>query len=86
LVSLAESAIFSALGAELDLGWDAATLFGEGPGQAVVACAPARAGLVHELAVPSREIGRVGGTSLLGLELEELASVYADGLAKVMAS
>ncbi len=83
-VALAESAIWSDLGAELDLEWDAAMLFGEGAGQAVVACAPDRVSLVHELGVPSREIGRVGGTSLLGIELKELASTYGDGLARVM--
>lgn len=85
-VALAECAIASGLGARLELGWDAVTLFGEATGQAVVACAPERVALVRELGVPSREIGHVSGTSLLGVSLEELASAYGDGLAKVMAS
>jgi phosphoribosylformylglycinamidine synthase II len=85
-VALAESAIFSGIGAELDLRWDAVTLFGEGIGQAVVACRPGQVAQVHALGVPSIEIGQVGGGSILDVEVKELASVYAGGLPKVMAN
>ena len=82
-VALAESALWSGVGAELDLGWDTVTLFGEGVGQAVVACSPEIADLVGNAGVPSVQIGRVGGDSLFELELEELASTYG-GLARMM--
>ncbi len=83
-IALAECALWSGIGAELDLGWDTVTLFGEGAGQAVVACSADIARRIEALDVASTEIGRVGGDSLLGLELQELASTYG-GLARMMA-
>ncbi len=75
-VALAEAAIWSGIGAELDLDADTETLFGEGGGQAVIACAPED---VPRLGgVPLREIGVVGGERLLGVRLRELHSAWHD--------
>ena len=82
-VALAQCALWSELGADVDIGWETVTVFGEGVGQAVVACAPDDAWRVRDAGVPCKEIGRVGGDSLLGLELKELASTY-DRLARMM--
>jgi phosphoribosylformylglycinamidine synthase subunit PurL len=76
-VALAESAIWSGLGTELDVGQDGVELFGEGGGQVVIACAP---GDVERLeGVPLRELGVVGGDRLLGLQLCELREAWHDG-------
>jgi phosphoribosylformylglycinamidine (FGAM) synthase-like enzyme len=72
-VCLAESAIASGIGAELDLPDDAVVLFGEGGGQALIACAP---DAVSTLGVPTRPIGSVGGASLLGVRIDELRQAY----------
>ena len=82
-VALVECALHSGTGAELELGADSVTWFGEGVGQAIVACAPGAVEQVLALGVPARGIGRVGGDSLLGVGLKELASTYG-GLATVM--
>src|SRR4051812_8198821 len=74
-VALAEAAIHSGLGAELDLGNDHRALFGEGGGQAVVACAPGDVDAL-EGDLPLRRIGVVGGASLLGLPLDVLAQAW----------
>ena len=72
-VALAEAALWSGMGAELELPDDEVALFGEGGGQAVVACAPedvdrlGSRGLVR--------LGVVGGDSICGVPLEELRSV-----------
>jgi phosphoribosylformylglycinamidine synthase len=66
-VALAEAAIVSGVGAELDLPDDPLTLFGEGGGQAIVASA-------DELALP--RIGSVAGDSLLGVPIEDLRQAY----------
>ena len=69
-VCLAEAAIHSGLGAELALPDDPRAWFGEGGGQAVLACSP---DVVEKLGgVPIRKLGVAGGTSLLGLEVDEL--------------
>ena len=69
-VALAEAAIHSQLGAELTLPDDPRAWFGEGGGQAVLACAPE---VVERLGgVPIRRLGVVGGSRLLGLEVDEL--------------
>jgi phosphoribosylformylglycinamidine synthase subunit PurL len=75
-VALAEAAIWSRVGAELALDDDAEALFGEGGGQAVIACAPedvARLG-----GVPLRELGVVGGDRLLGSRLRDLYEAWHD--------
>ena len=74
-VSLAEAALFSGLGAELALPDDPRAWFGEGGGQAVLACSP---DLVEKLGgVPIRKLGVVGGTNLLGLELDALREAWS---------
>ena len=61
-VCCAEAAIASGIGAELDLPSDPVSLFGEGGGQAVIACSPEDAALLA--GVPLRQIGVVGGAKL----------------------
>jgi phosphoribosylformylglycinamidine synthase len=78
-VALAELALWSGVGAELDLEDDAVAWFGEGGGRAVVACPPAEA---ERLAgIPLRRIGVVGGSRLLGVGLDELRAAHAGGRA-----
>ena len=73
-VALAEAALFSGVGAEVDLPDDARAWFGEGGGQAVLACAP---GDVARLGgVPMRRLGIVGGQHLLGVPLAALEEAY----------
>ena len=66
-VALAEAAIASGIGAELDLPDDALALFGEGGGQAIIASS-------EELDLP--RIGTVGGASLLGVPVQDLRQAY----------
>jgi phosphoribosylformylglycinamidine synthase len=74
-VALAEAAIFSGLGADVELPVDPRAWFGESGGQAVLACAPEA---VRRLdGVPLRRLGVVGGDRLLGLKLAELVEAYA---------
>jgi phosphoribosylformylglycinamidine synthase len=69
-VALAEAAVHSGLGADVTLPDDPRAWFGEGGGQAVLACAP---DAVDRLGgVPLRRLGVVGGDSLLGSTLEKL--------------
>ena len=72
-VSLAEAAIASGIGAELDLRDDPLALFGEGGGQAVLAC-PADA--ISDLGVPTRVIGSAGSDTLLGVPIDDLRQAY----------
>ena len=83
-VALVESALHSGVGAELDLGWDAEELFGEGGGRAVVACAPDRVSRVEETGVPIRQIGVAGGESVCDIELPELRVAYSGGLERAL--
>jgi phosphoribosylformylglycinamidine synthase subunit PurL len=76
-VALAEAALAAGVGAEVEIGEDALTWFGEGGGQAVVTCAPEDAARLD--GVPLRQIGAVGGTSLLGVPLAELGTAYESG-------
>jgi phosphoribosylformylglycinamidine synthase len=71
-VALAEAALWSGVGAELELREDPVTWFGEGGGIAVLACAPEDVGRLG--GVPLREVGVVGGDRLLGIRLRELRS------------
>ncbi len=74
-VALAEAAIYSGVGADVELPDDPRAWFGEGGGQAVVACAPAA---VDRLGgVPLRRLGVAGGDRLLGLKLSELEEAHA---------
>ena len=76
-VALAEAALWSGVGAELELDEDPLTLFGEVGGQVIVAVPgdqvePDPTGG----SVDVRRIGIVGGDALLGLPLAELGSAY----------
>jgi phosphoribosylformylglycinamidine synthase len=79
-VCLAEAAIFSGSGAELDEEDSAVELFGELGGRAIVACEPKEAAAIRslagELGVPLRAIGQAGGGSLLGVEMGELRAAW----------
>jgi phosphoribosylformylglycinamidine synthase II len=73
-VALAEAAIWSGIGADLELPDDPCGLFGEGGGQAVVACAPE---VAESLAgVPLRRIGTVAGTTVLGIPVTDLRTAW----------
>jgi phosphoribosylformylglycinamidine synthase len=75
-VALAEAAIWSGVGAELAVDDGPQALFGEGGGQAVIACAledVARLG-----GVPLRELGVVGGDQLLGSRLSDIREAWHD--------
>jgi phosphoribosylformylglycinamidine synthase len=73
-VALAEAALHSGIGAEVTLPDDPRAWFGEGGGQAVLACAPEVADRLG--GVPIRRLGVVGGESLLGVGLDELREAY----------
>jgi phosphoribosylformylglycinamidine synthase len=76
-VALAEAAIWSGIGATLETETSVKSLFGEGGGQAVIACAPED---VERLGgFPLRELGVVGGDRLLGLRLQALQAAWHDG-------
>jgi phosphoribosylformylglycinamidine synthase len=79
-VCLAESALHSGVGAAFDLRDDPVELFGEVGGRAVVACAQGAApeieSIAEELGVPLRRVGEVGGSTLLGVELDRLRSAW----------
>ena len=73
-VALAKAALHSRIGADVKLPDDPRAWFGEGGGQAVLACAP---GDVDRLGgVPIRKLGVVGGDSLLGQTLAELKEAH----------
>ena len=75
-VALAEAALWSGVGAELDVDDSSEALFGEVGGQAVIACPRED---VHRLGgIPLRELGVVGGDGLLGLRLRELGDAWHD--------
>jgi phosphoribosylformylglycinamidine synthase len=77
-VALAELALWSGVGAEVDLGPDAVRWFGEGGGIAVVACRPDEVERLGD--VPLERVGTVGGDGLLGVPLDELRTAYDGGL------
>jgi phosphoribosylformylglycinamidine synthase subunit PurL len=73
-VALAKAALWSGVGAEVTLPDDARAWFGEGGGQAILACAPE---VADELGgVPMRRLGVVGGDALLGVSLGELREAH----------
>jgi phosphoribosylformylglycinamidine synthase len=75
--ALAEAALWSGCGAELDLGDDPAELFGEGAGAAIVAVAPERAGaLATPAGVTLRRLGTAGGGEVLGVALGDLRRAW----------
>jgi phosphoribosylformylglycinamidine synthase subunit PurL len=78
--ALAEAAIVSGSGAQLDLDETPLELFGEVGGRAVVACAVDEneqlERLAAELGVPLRAIGDAGGATLLGVEVARLRDAW----------
>jgi phosphoribosylformylglycinamidine synthase len=78
-VALAELALWSGVGAELELDDDALTWFGEGGGRAVVACTADEAERLQGIAL--QRIGVVRGSRLLGVRLDELRAAYTGGQA-----
>jgi phosphoribosylformylglycinamidine synthase len=77
-VALAELALWSGVGAEVELEADAVEWFGEGGGIAIVACRPEDLPALD--GVPLRRIGDVGGGHVLGVPLDELRAAYDGGL------
>ena len=77
-VALAELAIHSGIGADIDLDDDALAWFGEGAGRAVIACPPERAEGLEGARL--RKLGVVRGGSMLGIPLAELREAH-DGAA-----
>jgi phosphoribosylformylglycinamidine synthase II len=73
-VALAEGAIWSGVGLEVELPDDPTALFGEGGGQAIVACAPERADILSGPAL--RRIGTATGTSVLGVPVNDLRQAW----------
>jgi phosphoribosylformylglycinamidine synthase len=73
-VALAECAIASGIGAELELPPGQRRRFGEGGGQAIVACTESFAEKLRS--VPIRRLGTVGGDEICGLPLEELRAAW----------
>ena len=74
-VALAECALFSGIGAEIELPPDAPRRFGEGGGQAIVACDEEFAQGLR--GVPLRRLGVVGGDSICGVPLNELRKAWS---------
>ena len=72
-VALAEAALWSGIGAELDLPEDEVALFGEGGGQAVVACAPEDVARLGSRGLT--RLGIVGGDTICGVPVAELRRV-----------
>jgi phosphoribosylformylglycinamidine synthase len=70
-VALAEAAVASGVGAEVSVADDTVSLFGEGGGRVVVACAPE---VARSVKLP--RVGVVGGDSLFGIGLDELAAAW----------
>jgi phosphoribosylformylglycinamidine synthase len=74
-VALAEAAVFSGAGAELDLPDDPVELFGEGGGRAILAL-PGGVDVEPPAGVTARRVGVVGGDKLLGMPVAELRSAW----------
>jgi phosphoribosylformylglycinamidine synthase subunit PurL len=73
-VALAECALVSGIGADVELSGSPAAWFGEGGGRAIVACAAEFAETLR--GVPLRRLGVVGGDTLLGHSLAELQEAH----------
>jgi phosphoribosylformylglycinamidine synthase len=74
-VALAQAALWSGVGAEIDMPPDLHAWFGEGGGQAVVACA--RSDVSRLEGVTVREVGVVGGDTLFDVPLDELGKAWS---------
>jgi phosphoribosylformylglycinamidine (FGAM) synthase-like enzyme len=77
-IALAEAAIYSGVGGELDLNDDRADLFGEVGGRVILAL-PAEAELEPPDGVHLRRVGAVGGETLFGVGLDELRCAWEGG-------
>jgi phosphoribosylformylglycinamidine synthase subunit PurL len=79
-VCLAEAALFSGVGAQVELEDDPLEHFGEVGGRAVVSCSPEATGSIRALAldlgVPLRAVGMAGRATLLGVELAHLRRAW----------
>ena len=76
-VALAEAAMHSGAGARLDLAPDPASLFGEGPGQVILALPADDVEAVPSVpGVDVRRIGEVGGDEILGVTLAALRAAW----------
>jgi phosphoribosylformylglycinamidine synthase II len=79
-ICLAEAALHSGSGAELELADDSAELFGEVGGRAVLACAPDTVpeieSVAGEFSVPLQRVGEAGRGTLLGVELALMRSAW----------
>ena len=76
-VAVAEAALWSGVGATLDLDEDALTLYGEVGGQVIVAVEPGQVEPDPTGAdVDVRRIGAVGGDRVLGIGLDELSRAH----------
>src|SRR5262249_26370112 len=75
-VALAEAAIHSGHGAELELDDDLLELFGEGGGRVVVAVPPELELDAPGAGMTLRRIGRVAGGSVLGVSVAELRAAW----------
>ena len=73
-VALAEAALWSGVGARVELENDTTAWFGEGGGQAVVSVSPDDLSVLD--AVAHTRLGVVGGDQILGIPLRDLASAY----------
>jgi phosphoribosylformylglycinamidine synthase len=73
-VALAQAALWSGVGADLELDGDELAWFGEGGGQAVVACAHDDLPRLGGLALT--QIGEVGGDRVLGVKLADLGKAF----------
>ncbi len=73
-VCCAEAALWSGVGAELDLPADTVALFGEGGGQAVASCAPEDVPKLR--GVPVHLLGTVGGDTVCGVSLADLRQAW----------
>ncbi len=74
-VALAEAALWSGVGAKLDLPEDPLSLFGEGGGQAILAAPRAVARRIK--GVPLRVLGEVGDESICGVGLDRLREAWS---------
>jgi phosphoribosylformylglycinamidine synthase subunit PurL len=81
LVALAEMALASGIGAELDERLTAATAFGEDQGRYLVTCT---GGLPDAGDVPVKRIGTTGGSNVAGVALSELRRAHEDFFPELM--
>jgi phosphoribosylformylglycinamidine synthase subunit PurL len=76
-VALVEAALWSGVGAELELPDGELALFGEGGGQAVLACAQQDVERLGSKGL--RRLGVVGGETICGVRLEDLRHAWEGG-------